>query len=310
MSVQKSPTLGLAQICLAGILWGTGGLAVQLIREDEPFSPVTLSALRMLIGAAALVAVLAALRGFARLVDLVRTHPGRVVATGCGTAAYQALYFASVTQVGVAVSTVVSLGLAPVLLAVGSAVDRRRRASAPELAVLVAALAGLVLVTLATGGGGTGPRPGLGVALAVASGTTYAVTTVVGRTLAHRTEPLVLTTASTSVGALALLPTLVLVDGPLLPQSGTTAAWLVYLGVATMAGAYGLFYAGLRTVTAGAATTASLLEPVTAAVVAALVLDERLGVVGVAGTLLVLAAVAGLARTDPVVAEAECRPAG
>ena len=63
-----------------------------------------------------------------------------------------------------------------------------------------------------------------------------------------------------------------------------------------MALAYGLFYAGLRTVPGSAAVIATLLEPVTAAVVAAVWLDERLGAAGVVGTLLILLAVAGLGR--------------
>ena len=69
---------------------------------------------------------------------------------------------------------------------------------------------------------------------------------------------------------------------------------LLYLGVITMALAYALLYAGLRTVSGSAAGIATLLEPVTAAVAAAIVLGERLGVLGVVGTLLLLAAVAGL----------------
>ena len=58
--------------------------------------------------------------------------------------------------------------------------------------------------------------------------------------------------------------------------------------------AYGLLYAGLRTTPSSAAVVASLLEPVTAALVAAAVLDERIGWTGGLGVLLVLAAVAGL----------------
>ena len=45
----------------------------------------------------------------------------------------------------------------------------------------------------------------------------------------------------------------------------------------TLAVAYGLLYAGLRTVEGSAAVVATLLEPVTAAVLAAVVLGERLG---------------------------------
>ena len=69
-----------------------------------------------------------------------------------------------------------------------------------------------------------------------------------------------------------------------------------------MALAYALLYAGLRTTSGSAATVATLLEPVTAAAVAALLLDERIGPLGLLGTGLVLAAVAGLGREDPLVA--------
>ena len=77
---------------------------------------------------------------------------------------------------------------------------------------------------------------------------------------------------------------------------------LLYLGLVTMALAYGLLYAGLRTTTGSSAVIATLLEPVTAAVAAALVLDERLGAAGVVGTLLILAAVAGLGDEEEPVA--------
>ena len=53
MSTHSSARLGLVQISVAGVLWGTGGLAVQLIRERVPMSVLTISAWRM--GLAALV---------------------------------------------------------------------------------------------------------------------------------------------------------------------------------------------------------------------------------------------------------------
>jgi DME family drug/metabolite transporter len=130
----------------------------------------------------------------------------------------------------------------------------------------------------------------------------YAATTVVGRTLAQRSGPLTLTTATTSVGALALLPGALLAGSVTAPWGDArAAATLVYLGVLTMALAYALLYAGLRTTTGSAAVIATLLEPVTAAVLAAVFLDERLGRTGVIGTALVLLAVAGLGRREPAV---------
>jgi len=304
VGVTTSPRagLGLAQVCLAGVLWGTGGLGVQVIRDRVPMSVLTISAWRMAIAAVVLLVVLLALRQVSGLVALARTRPLRVLLTGCGTAAYQALYFGAIVAVGVSVSTVVSLGLAPVLLTVAESAARRSAPGRRELGVLTLALAGLVLVSLAAGAHEPGPHPALGVLLAAASGATYAATTVVGRSLAQGTAPLTLTTATTTVGAVALV-LVAAVTGSLTADVGdpTVALTLVYLGVFTMALAYGLFYAGLRTVPGSAAVIATLLEPVTAAIVAAIWLGERLGVVGVVGTALILLAVAGLSRRDSAV---------
>jgi len=298
---------GLLAVVGASVLWGSGGLAVQLLREHDRLSPVTISAWRMTLAAAALVLVLLALRRTGDLVRLFRTQPRQVLAVGTGTAAYQGFYFVSVTQVGVAVSTVVSLGLAPVLLTVAEAVRHRRSPGAGRVLVLVTALTGLVLVSAAAGTSTTGPSPVSGVLLAVASGATYAVTTVAGGNVSRNTDPVVLTSGMTLVGALVLLPSLAFVSGPLTTTDPAALGWLAYHGLLTMALAYVLLYAGLRRTAPSTAVTASLVEPVTAAVAAALVLDEPLGVPGVLGTVLVLAAVAGLGRptaaAGPVVAQ-------
>lgn len=304
-SSRRGLPVGLVQISLAGVLWGTGGLTLQVISDRTPLSFVTISGYRMLIAAVALVAAVVVLRRSAELVALLRASPGTACLVGVGTGAYQALYFGAVVEVGVTVATVVSLGLAPVLLTAAEAVRDRSHPGTRRVLVVAVALAGLVLVSVAAGGTETGPRPWLGLVLAIASGTTYAATTALGRPLSQRTDPLALTTVATTAGAVALVPAALIVGGPLTTSDPVALGALVYLGVMTMALAYGLLYAGLRTTSSAAAVIASLLEPVTAAIVAALFLDERVGVLGVAGIVLVLAAVAG-ARREPV---AEAGPA-
>lgn len=298
-SSAQSARIGLIQICLAGILWGTGGLAVQLIRDIAPMPVLTLSAYRMLIAAVVLGSVVMAVRRGSQLTALIVERPLNVVVVGCGTAAYQALYFGSVVTAGVTVATVIALGLAPVLLTISDALAARRFVPLSRLVVLVTALTGLILVS--GFGGADGPRPAVGIVLAIASGTTYAMTIALGRPLAQRSDPLVLTTATTTVGALALLPFGVLAGwgGSVITTDPGAVAGLLYLGVFTMALAYGLLYAGLRTTSGSVAVVASLLEPVTAAIAAALILGERLGAAGIVGTFLILLAVAGLGRTGP-----------
>jgi DME family drug/metabolite transporter len=286
------------------VLWGTGGLGVQLIRERESMAVLTISAWRMLLAAVVLVGAVVLLRQASAVRALVRAHPVRAAVVGAGTASYQAMYFAAVVATGVTVSTVVSLGLAPVVLTVVESLRRRRRPTPTRLLVLAAALGGLLLVSATSGSGATGPHPALGVLLSLGSGSAYAAATEIGRPLAQVAGPLALTTTTTTVGAAVLLPFGVassLGTDRLVPTDPTVIAVLGYLGVLTMALAYGLLYAGLRTTPSSSAVVASLLEPVTATLAAALFLDERLGALGGVGTVLILAAVAGLGgEEEPV----------
>ena len=295
----RSPRIGLVQVCLAGVLWGTGGLSVQAIRAIDPLHPLTISAWRLAIAAVVLLGGALVLRTAGAVVGLLRRAPRRGVVVALGTAAYQFLYFSAVTHAGVTVATMVSLGLAPILLFLVPGAGRPRRRALGDVVVLLTALAGLVLVSLAAGQGTGGSAPLLGVIEACASGSAYAAATRAGASLSRTAAPTVVTTATTTVGALALIPLAVAFGGPLYPAGPHAWAWLGYLGVMTMALAYTLFYAGLRTVPAGSAAIATLLEPVTAAVLAAVAFGERLGVAGTIGGVLVLAAVAGLGRSGP-----------
>lgn len=295
--VHRAALVGRLQVCLAGVLWGTGGLALELIRDHVPLGVLTVSAYRMLLAAVVLALAVVALRRARVVLDLLRVDLRPAVLVGCGTATYQGLYFASVVQAGVTVATVVSLGLAPVLLTIATSVRTRAVPDRRRVLVLVAAVAGLVAVSTAAGVSGVGPRPGLGILLAVASGATYAATTAYGRPVSRRNDPLALTTVAVTAGALALAPAALLAGGPYVTTDPAAVAGLVYLGAFTMALAYLCLYAGLRTTASAVAVLASLLEPVTAAVVAAVVLGERVGWLGAAGIVLILGAVVSADRT-------------
>jgi DME family drug/metabolite transporter len=301
--------LGLLQVCAAGVLWGTGGLVVTLLNDRDGLGAMTVSAWRMGLAAVALVAFAAVTGRLRAATQSLRRRPALTVVVGCGTAAYQGLYFVSVLLVGVSVATVVSLGLAPILAAVWEHVSARTRPSWREAAVLTAALVGLVLISATAGHGSSagGDRPTLGLLFAVAAGVTYAATTVLGHILAQQVDPVALTTSTTTVGAIALAPFLAIAaatGGPVLTGDPASLALLTYLGVATLALAYVLLYAGLRTTSGSAATVATLVEPLSAALLAAVVLGERLTAPALLGGALILGAVVALrpAEAHPVAA--------
>ncbi|WP_412737261.1 DMT family transporter [Krasilnikovia sp. MM14-A1259] len=301
---QRRARVGLLQVCAAGVLWGTGGLVVTVLHERDGLGAMTVSAWRMVLAAVALLVFAVAARRWGAVRATMRAHPVPAVVVGCGTAVYQGLYFVSVLLVGVSVATVVSLGIAPILAAVWEHLRARTRPSLREAGVLVAALAGLVLISATAGDASVAPgdAPGLGLTLAVAAGVTYAATTVLGHTVARRVDPVALTTCATAAGAVLLAPFLFVAAArrePVISTSPESIALLAYLGIATMALAYGLLYAGLRTTSGSAATVATLLEPVSAALLAVLLLDEHLPWQAWLGAVLILAAVAALRPTGP-----------
>lgn len=302
LPAHPAAAVGLAQLSLAGVLWGTGGVAVQLVREHAALSAVVISGYRTVLGALVLLCLLAAARTGRAAIATLRGSPSELIVIGLTTLAYQVLYYAAVTLAGVSVATAVTLGLAPVLVTIHEVRTSRALPTLGRLAVVAVAIVGLVLVSAAAGGAG-GPRPGLGVLCAVGSAATYAAATVLGRQAARRAGPLALAAITTGIGAVAMLPVLAVLAGT--GAQVTTAdpralALLGYLGVMTLALAACLVFAGLQVVTGSAATLATLLEPVSAAVIAALLLGERLGPGGWLGMALVLASLVGLAtRRSP-----------
>lgn len=287
----------------AGVLWGTGGLVVALLHGCSGLGGVTASAWRMILAAGAVLLFAVLTQRWHSVMTTFRAYPLPIVAVGMGTAVYQALYFVSVLLVGVSVSTVVSLGLAPLLAAAWEHATGRTRPTVREVVVLTAALVGLVLVSLNAGNVSStaAAEPGLGLCLAVVAGATYAGTTLLGHTLAARVDAIALNACATTVGAVSLAPFLVLAamtGETVLPTDVKSLVLLAYLGVASMALAYGLLYLGLRTVTGSAATVATLLEPVSAALLAALFLNETLTWATLLGGALILAGVAGLRSPD------------
>jgi DME family drug/metabolite transporter len=295
----RTSRAGLAQITATAVLWGTAGVVVAVVHATTTLTPASIGFYRLAVAAAALLAFAVAAGRTGSLLRVLRNDPLLVLLTGIGLGAYQALYFIAVADVGVSVATVVSLGLAPVIATAWEAVQQKERPGLRTAVTMVTALAGLVLITVAAAEPSrTAPHPVLGLLAAMGSGLGYAACTLVNRRLSQRSDALPLTTVTSAIGGLALLP-LAAAGGLSFPIRSGTVGLLAYLGVVATAIAYALFYAGLRTVPGSAAAVVTLLEALTAALLAVTILGEPLPAATVVGGLLLLSAVAALYLRGP-----------
>ncbi|GAA2774640.1 EamA family transporter [Streptomyces rameus] len=292
---------GFAFLAFAGIAWGTTGAAVEVIYRTSGLGPMAISFWRFLAGAELLLPAwaLRPARKAPRAPQPARRRVLLLAGTGVGLAVFQTAYFAAVRDTGLAVGTIVTLGAAPVCTAAGGRLFLGERMGRAGVLAVAGALAGLTVLVL-------GNQPGVvhpaGVAMALLSAAGYAVSNLLGRwTGRHGTgeDAFTLTLLSFLIGAAVMLP--LAVHEGLVPQGGdlTEAALLMlYIAAVTTALAYPLYFAGVAVLRAATASVMMLLEPVSAAVLAVLFLDEQLTAATVAGTVILLGAIAALALAE------------
>jgi drug/metabolite transporter, DME family len=283
---------GFLLVVLAALLWGTSGVSGEIVADRAGLGPLDIAWHRMAIGAAVLLTgyALTRHRRAATGGTLTRGTAVRLGLVGTGLAVYQFAFFAAVATAGVSISTLVALGLAPLLIAVGAAVLGHGSPDRATVVALVVALVGLVLLVGISAGADTGTTVVLGALLAAGSALGYAVVTLAG---AGVPAGIPVTLVGFAGGALLLTP-LALATGLQVTADPLALGVLIYLGAVPSALAYALFFRGLQTVPGAVASIVTLLEPLTATALATAFLGERLSPGALAGGLLVLAAVAGL----------------
>jgi len=290
--------VGKGSLCvlLASVLWGTTGTAATFA---PGVGPLAIGAAAMGVGG--LLQALVAVRRIAAERSGLRAQRGVVLLGALAVAAYPPAFYSSMHLAGVAAGTVVSIGSAPLASAVIERAVDGRRLTRRWMAGASLGLAGTVLLCVAEAAGahsGRGVRSAgetvLGVGLGLAAGVTYALYSWAAHRLISRgTGSRAAMGSVFGLGALLLLPVLLFTGGPLL-HSWSNAAVGVYMALVPMFAGYVLFGWGLAHVAASTATTLSLLEPAVAAVLAVLVVGERLPLLGWAGTLLIVGCLAVL----------------
>lgn len=297
---------GLLYLTVAGAAWGTAGAAASLLYRTSDLGPVALSFWRCATGFVLLLAVrLLRPRVRPAVSEPLGRRALRSMATGLGLAVFQTAYFAAVSATGLAVATVVTLGAGPVLVALGARLTMGERLGRAGTVAVAGALAGLAVLTL--GGSGATVRPS-GVLLALVSAAGGSAMTLLTRRWGRDggTDASAAAVWAFAVTSLCVLP-FALAEGlvPHTARPGRVVWLLAYIATVPTALAYALYFEAAAVVRSATVSVIMLLEPVSAAVLAVVLLGERLTPTTLAGTLLMLGSVAGLA-----VAEARAAAAG
>lgn len=282
---------GILLVLLAALCWGTSGTASTYAPESA--SSLSIGAVRVLLGALGLLCI-ALIRNRGR-----RRPPWSwiLVALGAlGVAGGQLAFFSAIESAGVAVSTVLTIGVAPVFTGVLGAIFLREHpgriwAIATALAIVGA---GLMVLGTATEVGGDP----LGLLLGVLGGAGYAIYVTASKLLIEQGQDAVDVTAAIFCGAaVVLLPIFLLGDWRwVLEPRGAAVA--LYLGLGTNALPYFLFGLGLALIPVATAATLTLMEPLTATLLGVAWLDERLAPLQWMGVLLLLLGLLVLAIPD------------
>jgi DME family drug/metabolite transporter len=285
-------------LVLSGLLWRTGGLIGTLFGQAAGLSAMSVATYRLLAGGGLIVAFLT-LTG--KRWPTGRAVWTRIAVNGLLSALFQSCYFAAISLTSVSLATLVTIGGTPVIVAIAEQARGRRTLGRAGLTTIAMALAGLGLLTGLPDGGFSETAVLASTGLALLSAAGFAAVTLIGTSPVPGLDDLTLNGFGFSLGGIALLPLAAMGGSGLVFHPTLVSAWLLAgLGIGPTAVAYTLYFRGLRKAAASTAALLSLIEPLTAAVLAALVLGNTLSAAGIAGAVMLLAAVVRTVRADPV----------
>ena len=283
---------GIVLALSAAVLWGTTGTSQHF--AGAHLSSVWIGALRLAIATLFFAALVAATeRGLPRRPPV----PGlwrRQLLAGASIAAYNLAFFAGVRLAGVAVGTTIAIGSGPLFAGALQALITRRPPVGLWWLGTTLAIAGGAAIAL--GGGSVAAVDAVGLLLCLTAGFSYAVYTLTAKSLSTHATP-----ARASLWVFGTAAAIALPAAWLIVPSGVAdlvaagpRSWLVvaWLGIVATGVSYLLFSTALRFISAATGVALALGEPLTAFMLAVLVLGEPLRASGLVGIAAILAGLA------------------
>lgn len=278
-------------LCVVGAL-GFGATATFAKLADRAgVNVVTVLALRFVL-ASVLLGPVAVRRGD-RSLDR-RAAAGAIVVGAAVLSVQTMMLFLAIQRLGAALAVILHYSY-PALVVAGSVALGREALDYTRVAAVTLAICGIAVVVLAAG---VGRLDAIGVLCGMGSACSYAGYLLISASIVTRLTPLRLS-ALLSVGVAAAVSAFGASSGQL-DLHFALQGWLSVVGLATIATVIPLvaLLAGVSRIGASSASIVSMLEPLVAVALAALVFGERLTIVQAAGAALTLGAVLWLQRVQ------------
>ncbi len=273
--------LAILAVLVAAMLWGTTGTFQSTLPEAR--EPLVVGAVRLWVGAASLLLLALAHPASRRAFGQVPRGP--LLLAGGFIAAYNLLFFAAVTRAGVGIGTALTIGSAPLWVALYEAAFLRQRPTARKALGQAFAILGAALLVLA---GQAESLTLTGIALALAAGLSYAVYSLASSAMSPHAPSNTIAASTFTLAALLVTPVFALVPTGW-ALTGTAPATLLGLGVLSTGLAYALYTWGLKALPASTAVTLALAEPLTAWLLATFLIGEPATPLKLTGAALLLA---------------------
>ncbi len=294
---------GTMLIGIAAALWATTSIAAKFLFAGSSLDALTLGWLRLMIA----FPVFFFLMRWERR-QLARSGGGfrlnrrtllTLLSLGVFQAAYQSSYLLAIDLTGAGIATLIALCLAPVLVAIFSAPILGERPGLVTILALMVAIVGTVML-VAGDVSVTGHWRIGGIALAILAAFVYAGFTMTSRYSASGTPVFATAFGCFLTGAVILVPVIWLDGGFATLGTLVIRDWLLvaYIGIVPTCVGYVCFFTGMKTTPATTSSIIITLEPLFVAALAWLILGEVLGTMGMAGAVILTAAVIVASRSS------------
>lgn len=277
---------GSLQIVLAALLWGTLGVFGRLLGEQGVL-PLAIVTIRILIAFFGLVLYWIFAK---KKMPYIRKEDWLllIVYTILSVVAYNFFYFTAISLIPIAVASIL-LYLSPAFVLILSVLVLKEQISFRKVISLFIVLIGIFLVVNIQN------LEGLnfwGLLCGIFAGLTFSLYSLLGKKLSENNESFSIVTVSFGIGFFGLL--IMSIMGNQLSFNYSTNAYLllIILGLLPTLSAFILYNLGLKNIEASKASIISTIEPITAAVLGYLFLQESLSFNQILGIVIVVLGIA------------------